>query len=152
MKIILTILFATTLVTTTPDLVGIYEYKSVNKSENHYIIFDRIDGEMKGKYFGTHDGKEHGVFFFKADIEKLEIRDKGEIEFEIGDRLLYESTQFKIKDPSPDSTVGRTSDILRYKGRITADKLKLTCDSDAYDCWDKELTFDKISSAHKKND
>ena len=146
MKIILTILLATTLVTTTPDLVGVYEYKSIEKSENHYIVFEKVDGELKGKYFGTHDGKGHGIFFYQADIEKLKIGDKGEVEFEIGDRLLYETTQFKIKDPIPESTIGRTRDILKYTGQITGDKIKLICNSEFNDCWDKELTFDRISN------
>lgn len=136
----------TFLSTTTPDLVGIYEYKSREQSENHYIIFDNVDGQIKGKYFGTHDGKGHGVFFYKADVEKLKIEDKGEIEFEIGDRLLYETTLFKIKDPSPDSAIGRTRDILKYKGQLDNNKIKLTCNSEYYDCWDKELTFEKISN------
>ncbi len=146
MRIIATILLLTSLTATTPDVVGIYEYKSAEKSENHYIIFDKVDGEIKGKYYGTHDGKGHGVFFYKADIEKLKIGDKGEIEFEIGDRLLYETTQFKIKDPLPDSAIGRTRDVLKYQGQFDKDKIKLACDSDFYDCWDKELTFDKISN------
>lgn len=146
MKILTAILLMTFLSTTTPDLVGIYEYKSREQSENHYMIFDKVDGQIKGKYFGTHDGKGHGVFFYKADIEKLKIGDNGEIEFEIGDRLLYETTLFKIKDPSPDSAIGRTRDILKYKGQLDNNKIKLTCNSEYYDCWDEELTFEKISN------
>jgi len=143
MKMISELLLVTTILTGSPDLVGIYEYKSTELSENHYIVFDKVDGKIIGKYFGTHDGKGHGVFFYKADMEKLTIGDNGEIEFEIGDRLLYEETQFKIKDPSPDNSIGRSRDILKYKGQITEGKIKLKCNSDSYDCWTEEFIFEK---------
>lgn len=150
MKTILAILLATALATTTPDITGIYEYKSIDKSKNHYIILDRNDGELKGKYFGTHDGKEHGLYFYKVDMRKLKIGDSGEIEFELGERWLYEETQFKIKDPETDSPMGRTGDILKFRGMVTGNKIKLTCNSEVNRCWDeelwnKELIFDKLS-------
>jgi hypothetical protein len=146
MKYILTIFLATTLLTDKQDFIGIYEYKSAEKSENHYIVFDKIDGQLKGFYFGTEDGKGHGVFFYAVDMTNLTIDKEGKIEFEIGDRELFETTQFKIvkTEKQRDESVGRSRGLLKYKGQIHEDKIHLTCDSEFQDCWTKELTFEKV--------
>ncbi len=146
MKYILTIFLVTALLTDNHDFVGIYEYKSDEKSENHYIVLDKIDGHLKGYYFGTEDGKGHGIFFYATDMTNLTIDKEGEIEFEIGDRKLFETTQFKIvkNESQRDESVGRSRGILKYKGKISEDKIQLTCDSEFQDCWTSELTFEKV--------
>lgn len=146
MRYILTIFLATTLLTDTQELVGIYEYKSAEKSENHYIVFDKIDGQLKGLYFGTEDGKGHGIFFYAVDMTNLKIDKEGNIEFEIGERRLFETTQFNIvkTDKQKDESVGRSRWILKYKGQIKEDKIQLTCDSESQDCWTSEMTFEKV--------
>lgn len=128
------------------NLVGIYEYKSAEDSENHQIVFNKIDGQLKGFYFGTEDGKGHGIFFYTVEMTKLTIDKEGKIEFEIGDRLLFETTRFKIvkTENQREESVGRASRVLKYKGQIKTDKIELTCASELQDCWTKELTFEKI--------
>lgn len=135
-----------TLLTDNQDLVGIYEYKSDEKSENHYIVFDKIDGELKGFYFGTEDGKGHGIFFYAADMINLTIDKEGKIEFEIGDRKLFETTQFKIVkiENQRDESIGLSRGLLKYKGQINKGKIQLTCDSEFQDCWTNELIFEKV--------
>jgi len=146
MKYILTIFFVTTLLKDRQDFVGIYEYKSAEKSENHYIVFDIIDGQLKGFYFGTEDGEGHGIFFYSVDMTNLKIDKEGKIEFEIGDRRLFETTQFKIvkTESQRDESVGRSHELLKYKGQINEYSIQLTCDSEFHDCWTNELTFEKV--------
>ncbi|MCW5909712.1 MAG: hypothetical protein KIT62_01500 [Cyclobacteriaceae bacterium] len=146
MKYILTILLVKALLTDNPELVGIYEYKSAEKDENHYIVFDIIDGQLKGVYFGTEDGKGHGIFFYATDMTNLAIDTEGKIEFEIGDRELFETTQFKIVKirSQRDEPVGHSRGLLKYKGQINKDKIQLTCTSEFYDCWADELIFERV--------
>lgn len=132
--------------TTSQDFVGIYEYKSTEKSENHYIVFDSIDGQLKGFYYGTQSGGEHGVSFYAVDMTNLKIHN-GKIQFEIGIRKLFETTRFKIKTEDLDEPSGQDRGVLKYQGQITDDKIKLTCNSEFNDCWDSELTFDKLSNS-----
>jgi hypothetical protein len=68
MKYFLIIFLVTKLLTGPQDLVVVYEYKSAEKSENHYIVFDKSDAQLKGFYFGSEDGKGHGIFFYAADM------------------------------------------------------------------------------------
>jgi hypothetical protein len=147
MKIVLVIFWFSFLWTETSSLTGVYEYQSSEESENQYIVLDKVDGQIKGKYFGTEDGKGHGVFFYENTMEKLTIDENGNIEFEIGDRFLFEENQFKKHKKNPDMSPGRSSRTLKYKGRITGDKIELTCDSDFYDCWDTKFVFSRISNA-----
>jgi hypothetical protein len=146
MKYVLTIFLVTTLLTDNQKLVGIYEYKSAVKSENHYIVFDKIDGQLKGFYFGTEDGKGHGIFFYSTDMANLTIDKEGKIEFEIGDRRLFETTQFKIvkHESQRDEPIGRSRGVLKYKGQISEDKIQLTCESEFHDCWTSDLIFEKV--------
>ena len=53
------------------DLIGTYVFETPEKSENHYIIIDTLDGKYFGHYFGTEDSGGHGVFFYKNDMQNL---------------------------------------------------------------------------------
>jgi len=146
MKYILTIFLVTTLLTDQQGSVVIYEYKSAEKSENHYIVFNKSDEQSKGFYFGSEDGKGHGIFFYSADMTNLTIDREGKIEFEIGDRRLFEKTQFIIikTESQRAESVGRSRGLLKYRGQISDDKIQLTCDSEFQDCWTNEFIFEKV--------
>ena len=77
------------------NLIGIYEYKTPEQSENHYIVIDTLNGNYNGLYFGTEDSGEHGVFFYGNGMEKLNL-ENDKISFEIGKRNLYQTTRFRI--------------------------------------------------------
>ena len=53
------------------DLIGIYEYKTPEQSENHYIVIDTLNGKYSGLYFGTEDSGGHGVFFYSNSETNL---------------------------------------------------------------------------------
>jgi len=130
------------------ELIGIYEYRTENKSENHYIVIDTINGKLSGVYFGTEDSGGHGVFFYGNEMENLTLESKN-ISFEIGRRELYASTRMRIiknkKDLEIDSTSGVSKSRLKYKGDILKNGFKLTCKSEYGDCWWNEMSFYKLS-------
>ena len=130
------------------DLIGIYEYKTPEQSENHYIVIDTLNGKYNGLYFGTEDSGGHGVFFYENGMENLNIENK-KISFEIGKRDLYEITRFRIikhkRDLEKDSTSGVSKGQLKYSGEITNSGFKLNCDSDLGYCWENELNFEKLT-------
>ena len=132
--------------TSSPDFAGIYEYETNDPSENHYLVFDTMHGEQKAYYFGTEASKAHGVSFFLTEVTKLKIDKKGNIGFEIGERILFETTRYKLVkgDEQTEEPVGRSSGILKYKGQITTDKIQLTCSSGFYNWWTTEMTFKKL--------
>jgi hypothetical protein len=144
MKLIIVILFLINLNTKTTDIVGTFEYKSASENEIHFIVFEKIDGEIKGKYYGTHYGKHHEILYYRTEIKGLKIFDDGKIEFEIGERELCETTQYIVKSPSTDLRPGVINTILKYHGQIEKGRIKLTCNSNSKDCWDDQLIFNKI--------
>ena len=130
------------------DLIGIYEYKTPEKSENHYIVIDTLNGKYNGLYYGTEDSGGHGIFFYGNEIESLKI-DKSKISFEIGTRELYETTRMKIikhkRDLEKDSTSGISKGQLKYSGEISKIGIKLNCKSEFGYCWENELNFEKLT-------
>ena len=129
-----------------PNLIGIYEFKTPEQSENHYIVIDTLNGKYSGLYFGTEDSGGHGVFFYGNEMENLKI-DSTKISFEIGKRELYETTRFRIikrkSDLKKDSTIGISKGILRYSGEIPKTGFKLNCESEFGYCWGNQLNFEK---------
>lgn len=148
MKIFTLTLLLTLTLTKNQDLVDIYVYKSSKETENHYIMFDNIDNELQGFYFGTEDGNGHGVFFYAAEMDNLKIDKDGNIEFEIGDRKLFETTQFKIikREDQKDKPIGHSRGVLKYRGQIIKDRIELICESEHQDCWTNKMTFEKLSN------
>jgi len=127
--------------------IGTYEYKTANKSENHYIVIDTINGKYDGIYFGSEDSGGHGVFFYKNEIENLTVDGKN-ISFNISKRDLYETTQIKIvkhkRDLEKDSIRGISMNSLKYSGEISENGFKLNCTSEFGYCWDDQLNFEKL--------
>jgi len=131
-----------------PELIGIYEYKTPEQAENHYIVIDTLNGNYNGLYFGTEDSGGHGVFFYGNGMENLNIENK-KISFGIGKRDLYETTRFRIikhkRDLEKDSTSGISKGQLKYSGEISKNGLKLNCESEFGYCWENELNFEKLT-------
>ena len=130
------------------DLIGIYEYKTPEQSENHYIVIDTLNGNYNGLYFGTEDSGGHGVFFYGNGMENLNL-ENDKISFEIGKRNLYETTRFRIvknrKNLEKDSTYGVSKGQLKYNGEITKNGIKVKCESEFGYCWENEMNFEKLT-------
>ena len=129
------------------ELIGVYEYKALEQSQNHYIVIDTLNGKYSGLYFGTEDNSRRGILFYGNEIKKLNI-ENNKISFEIEKRKLYENTQMRIvkhkKDLEKNSTIGISKGQLKYRGEILKSGFKLKCESEFGDCWDYEMTFEKL--------
>ena len=130
------------------DAGVIYVFVSPEKSENHYFLLEPTDDKPVGYYFGSEDSGGHGVFFYLNQVENLTIDDVGNIEFEIGDRQLYENSRFRIIKSSqePDEPIGISRYRLKYQGEITSSTLKLICISPDSECWQDSMTFNKLDN------
>jgi len=130
------------------ELIGIYEYKTPKQSENHYVVIDTLNGKYSGLYFGTEDSSRHGILFYRNEMKKLNI-ENNIISFEIGKRELYENTQMRIEKDKKylekKSIHGISKGQLKYRGEIAKSGFKLKCESDYGDCWDYEMTFEKLT-------
>lgn len=86
------------------------------------------------------------VFYYAEELHNLKLYEKGNIEFEIGGRQLFETSQFKIfkHESHRDKPVGSSKSVLKYKGQINGNKIILTCSSKVGDCWQKEIIFEKL--------
>ena len=130
------------------ELIGIYEYKTPEKSENHYIVIDTLNGNYNGLYFGTEESGEQGVFFYGNGMENLNI-ENNKISFQIKKRNLYETTRFRIvkhkRELERDSTIGISKGHLKYSGVISKNGFKLKCESEFGYCWENELNFEKLT-------
>ena len=130
------------------ELIGIYEYKTLDQSENHYIVIDTINGKYNGIYFGTEDSGGHGIAFYGNEMENLKIESE-KISFEIGKRDLYETTRYRIvkheRDIEKDSTSGVSKGQLEYSGEISKSGFKLNCESEYGYCWESEMYFEKLT-------
>jgi|688.fasta_scaffold809553_1 hypothetical protein len=137
------------------SILGLYEYKTEVKNENHYIVIDSIYGKLIGKYYGSENEGEHGVAFFENNMENLKI-EKTKISFEILNRELYAKNQFLVvKNTSKkQKSIGISKTKLEYSGKINGEIIELNCESKYGDCWEKEIkfvklkkkTFDKVGS------
>ena len=130
------------------ELIGIYEYKTPEQSENHYIVIDTLNGKYSGLYYGTEDNSGHGILFYANEMKKLNI-ENNKISFEIGKRELYENTQMRIvkhkRGLEKNSINGISKGQLKYRGELSKSGFKIKCESEYGDCWDYEMTFEKLT-------
>ncbi len=129
------------------NLIGIYEYETSKKNENHYIVIQIIEGKLNGLYFGTEDSGDHGVFFYGNKMENLNLANK-KITFEIKERELYETTLFQFVKPGEEKenqkSIGISKRSLKYSGKITDKGFEIICQSEFGDCWGNKLFFKKL--------
>ena len=129
------------------EIIGVYEYQLENNRVNHSIFIDTVDTKLVGFYFGTEDGKGHGVFHYGNPLLNFKLTDN-KIEFEIGQRELFETTRNKVvkadEKPKKEIAVGISKSPLKYSGELTEFGFKLNCESEFKDCWDDKMEFKKV--------
>ncbi|WP_298394735.1 hypothetical protein [Flavobacterium sp.] len=131
------------------SIIGIYEYKTNVKNENHYIVLDSINGKLVGMYFGSENEGEHGIAFYENAMENLKI-EKNKISFEILSRELFAKSQFKIvkNNSQKEKSIGLSKTKLEFIGKFTNSTIELKCESKNGDCWEPKIKFIKLN---KKN-
>ena len=129
------------------EIIGVYEYQTENKKENHQIFIDTVDSKLVGFYFGTEDSGGHGVFHYGNPLLNFKLTEN-EIGFEIGQRELYETTRNKVYKPSQkpktEIPIGLSKSHLKYSGNLTEFGFNLNCESEFQDCWQNKMEFNKI--------
>ena len=129
------------------EIIGVYEYKTENASENHLIFIDTVDTKLVGFYFGIEDSGGHGVFHYGNPLLNFKLTEN-EIGFEIGQRELYETTRNKVYKPSQkpktEKPIGLSKSQLKYSGEFTEFGFNLNCESEFQDCWQNKMEFKKI--------
>lgn len=126
---------------------GIYEYE---KSKDHYILIDTLNGNYSGIFFGTQNYSDQGVLFYGNTMENLNIKGD-QITLNIGERNLYKTTQMKIvknKDQHKnDPIIGIAKNRLKFNGEISKNRIKIKCISEFGDCLNKEMYFKKVAGS-----
>ncbi|RAJ13042.1 hypothetical protein [Olleya aquimaris] len=129
------------------EIIGVYEYQSENKEENHSIFIDIVDNKLVGFYFGTEDGSGHGIFHYGNPLLNFKLTEN-EIAFEIGQRELFETTRNKVYEADENSkkeiAVGISKSPLKYSGELTEFGFELNCESEFKDCWENKMEFKKV--------
>ena len=130
------------------EFIGVYEFKTLERTKHHLIIIDTLNGKYNGLYYGSEDGNgDDDALFYGTYIENLSLNNN-KISFEIGERNLYETTRFKIiknKSHIGKDSIKEVSDSqLKYRGLISKKGLKLNCESEYGDCWENEMYFEKL--------
>ena len=123
----------------------VFEYLPDNDVPEHLftIVFNCDEHGLTGKIFGPDPEGEHGLFFFKANLDNLRVDDLNKIEFEFVKGLLY-SDQITIDDYLDTLTTddaGISKGKIFYSGQIAGDSIIFSCTSEYDDCYDETMTF-----------
>ncbi len=129
------------------EIIGVYEYQTENKDENHFIFIDSVETKLVGFYFGTEDGSGHGIFHYGNPLLNFKLTEE-KIKFEIGQRELFETTRNKVYEtdekPNKEIAIGISKSPLKYSGELTEFGFELNCESEFQDCWENKMEFKKI--------
>ncbi|WP_071342023.1 hypothetical protein [Maribacter sp. 1_2014MBL_MicDiv] len=129
------------------EAIGVYEFKTENEEENHFIFIDTVETKIVGFYFGTEDSGVHGISHYGNPLANFKLTDT-KIEFEIEKRELFETTRNKTykanEKPKKEFATGVSKSVLYYSGELTEFGFKLNCQSEFNNCWSDELDFKKI--------
>ncbi|SHH56707.1 hypothetical protein SAMN04488109_4397 [Chryseolinea serpens] len=122
----------------------IYEYlPDIELPEHLFTIIFRCDHDsLSGKIFGPVPAEEHGLYFFRADLEKVKA-DSSKIAFEFvqGDVFTTQITLNNYKDKFDGQGGGSSDARLTYTGTNYGDSLVFHCASEFYDCYADDMTF-----------
>jgi hypothetical protein len=107
------------------------------------LIFKCVDKGLTGKIFGPDPEGEHGLYFFKANLEKLKLDSLNNIEFEFSKGDLYTEiiTMENYLDSLNLENAGSSHGQIYYKGKMYRDSIVFKCTSQYNDCFDKVMTF-----------
>lgn len=122
----------------------VFEYLYDSEIPDHVftLIFKCEDSELKGKLFGPAPEGEHGLWFFRADLDNLRVDSLKNIEFEFSQGYLYPDriTMDNYLDSLSTENAGISRGQMYYKGKLSGDSIVFQCRPE-YDCYDEIMTF-----------
>ncbi len=122
----------------------VYQYLYDSEVPDHLftLIFKCEGNGLKGKIFGPDPEGEHGLWFFRADLENLKVDSLDNIEFEFSQGHLYPDriTMDNYLDSLNTDNAGFSRGQIYFKGKMSGDSIVFKCSPD-YDCYDATMTF-----------
>lgn len=119
-----------------------YLYEKNVPEHLHTLKFHCNAGRISGIMYGPSPEGEHRLYFFKAELENIEIAGDSIIfEFVKGDFYGEQITQANFEQTSKLETYGGSSGKLEMRGKLTGNTLTLKCYSEFYECYDSEMKF-----------
>ena len=96
-----------------------------------------------GTSFGPDPEGEHGLFYFRTNLDRLKIDSKNNIEFDFkrGHLFTEQITIENYTDSLDIENAGFSREIMFYKGQISGNLITLNCSSEYSDCYDSTMTF-----------
>jgi hypothetical protein len=125
-------------------LTGTYTFQESGSPDLVYALrLFHQNGLWKGVFFGPSPEGEHGLFFFYADFEDIQVDDAATVDFRIRKGKLYQNEITLDNYTSLGEDNGYSRTLIHFSGQLTGDTLRLTCASE-YDLdWDYQ-TMDFI--------
>lgn len=122
----------------------VYQYLYDSEVPDHLftLIFKCEPTGLTGKIFGPDPEGEHGLWFFRADLENVKVDTLNNIEFEFSQGYLYPDriTIENYLDSLNKDNAGISRGQIYYKGKISGDSIVFKCNPE-YDCYDETMTF-----------
>lgn len=100
-------------------------------------------GSIRGLYFGLEREGEHGLFYTAVEVSRLNVSPDGELSFTVPERDLFTDRPRNLQEVKLKklTSAGVTRDELYLRGRLTEEKLILTCTSKSHSCPDAVMVF-----------
>lgn len=111
--------------------------------EHLFTLIFKCEGKsLSGKLFGPAPEGEHGLWFFRAELENLKIDSLNNISFEFSQGYLYPHiiTMENYLDSMSTDSAGFSRGQIYYKGKIAGDSILFMCEPE-YDCYVERMTF-----------
>lgn len=127
-----------------PPLAGRWQYIQPPDAEGEVLDLLVSSGKWRGFLNGLERAGEHGVFYYVAELESVEVAPDGAIRFEVGERSLS-SRRPALSAPGGAGDAGVVRDRMRFAGRLEGGDLVLRCVGPGGSCPDSTLRFKRIS-------
>jgi len=126
---------------------SMFQFLPDNSSLPVFTLIFRCSGDqLTGFLIGPSEDTEHGLFFFKANLNKLKIDGSNNIEFEITKGNLYRDhiTPYNYKETYDWEPTGISNSKFSFKGKLESQKITLNCFSENANCLKDIFVFELI--------
>ena len=132
-----------------PMLAGRWQYVQPPDPEGEVLDLIAFSGRWRGIMNGLERAGEHGLYYYVAEVENIEVAPDGAIRFEVGERTLHSrrpaiSSLAAARDAG---AAGVVRDRMRFTGRVEAGDLVLRCVDPGGSCPDSTLRFRRMPAS-----
>lgn len=106
------------------------------------LVFNCNNDTLKGTIFGPDPEGEHGLLFFKSNLDSISLTGNSiSFSFVQGDLFDKALTLESYNKPSKQESKGWSSYRLYYKGSLQNDTIAFICSSEFYNCYADTMNF-----------